>query len=72
MNSETDFVSRGASFRKLAHNIVNQSVGIAPIIPRNAIDPIDIEGIFMHLSLFSITEISKIYAWTFFFILKGG
>eukprot|EP00026_Physarum_polycephalum_P011740 Phypoly_transcript_11982.p1 GENE.Phypoly_transcript_11982~~Phypoly_transcript_11982.p1 ORF type:complete len:353 (+),score=79.36 Phypoly_transcript_11982:69-1127(+) len=43
VNSETDFVARASSFRSLAHKIVDHTVSAVSIIPKDGIQPIEIE-----------------------------
>jgi len=43
VNSETDFVARATSFRSLAHKIVEHTVSAVSIIPRDGIQPIEID-----------------------------
>jgi len=45
VNSETDFVARATSFRNLAHSIVDNAVSAVSIIPKDGIQPIDMDAL---------------------------
>lgn len=61
MNSETDFVARGASFKSLAHKIVDFSVPVTEILPKGNIDTLSLDYILLFLPVRLLISLSIVH-----------